>query len=142
MFGRAKLSQITDFCGKPRRPVKEGVQRCDCGAARSATIDRAGEPTSAEPWTLSGYLVDYLVAMTELDGPMTEQELADERQNLQDGDDGDLELLTGRWAAPMTFSDVRALCETAHKMTKEEASRRDETEGDCLVQVPADWNSR
>ena len=62
--------------------------------------------------------------------------MADERQNLQDGNDGDLELLTGRWAAPMTFSDVRALCETAHKMTKEEASRRDETEGDCLVQVP------
>ena len=28
------------------------------------------------PWTLSGYLVDYLVEWTELHGPKTDQELA------------------------------------------------------------------
>ena len=58
-----------------------------------------------------------------------------------------VELLTGRWAAPMTFSDVRALCETAPKMSQEEV---DETPtwgsdppsvGDCGAAVPADWNT-
>ena len=57
-----------------------------------------------------------------------------------------MELLTGRWAAPMTFSDVRGLCETAPKMSQEKV---DETPtwgsdppsvGDCQVDVPADWN--
>ena len=55
---------------------KEGVQRCECGAVRAANINRAGEVNEFFPWTLSGYLVDYLVEWTELDGPMTEQELA------------------------------------------------------------------
>ena len=64
---------------------------------------------------------------------MTEQELAEY-------DDCELDLLTGRWAAPMTFSDVRGLCETAPKMSKEEASRFSATVGDCHVDVPADWN--
>ena len=47
---------------------KEGVQRCECGAARSAIVDRAGVVTIASPWVLSGYLVDYLVAYDTLEG--------------------------------------------------------------------------
>ena len=113
---------------------REGVQRCECGAARVANINRAGEVAEYFPWTLSGYLVDYLFECDKLHGPKTAQELAEY-------DDCELDLLTGRWADPMTFSDVRALCETAHKLTKEEASRfSSSTEGDCHVDVPADWN--
>ena len=115
---------------------REGVQRCECGAVRSAMIFRDSKEDSLHPWALSGYLVDYLVECTDLCGPMTDQELAEADVN----DDDLFEALDGRWAAPMTFSDVRALCETAHKMTKEEASRFSSTEGDCQVDVPADWN--
>ena len=114
---------------------REGVQRCECGAVRSAFIQRDSKQDLMHPWTLSGYLVDYLVECTELCGPMTDEELAD--------DDDDLyEAIDGRWAKPMTFSEVRALYETAHKMTKEEAAGFSSTEGDCHVTVPADWNRR
>ena len=132
---------------------KEGVQRCECGAVRAANINRAGEVYECFPWTLSGYLVDYLVEWTELHGPMTEQELAESYTRAGDSADSApsdqcIELLTGRWAAPMTFSDVRGLCETAPKMSQEEV---DETPtwdedppsvGDCGVDVPVDWNRR
>ena len=96
--------------------MRDGVQRCECGAVRAANINRAGEVAESFPWTLSGYLVDYRVEGYQLHGPMTAQELAEY-------DDCELDLLTGRWAAPMTFSDVRGLCETAPKMSQEEASR-------------------
>ena len=127
---------------------KEGVQRCECGAVRVANINRAGEANEFFPWTLSGYLVDYLVEWTELHGPKTDQELARSwvRAGESAGDDpkGEcIELLTGRWAAPMTFSDVRALCETAPKMSQEEAEKfcrvdMPSSAGDCAVDMPAD----
>ena len=90
------------------------------------------------PGTLSGYLVDYLEECTDLVGPMTAEEWA----YADDTDEGLFEPLDGRWAEPMTFSDVQALCEPAHRMTKEEATRFSATVGDCHVDVPADWNSR
>ena len=87
---------------------KEGVQRCECGAARSAIVDRAGVVTIASPWVLSGYLVDYLVAYDTLEGPMTDAELSEFNGPRLD----DAEALAGRWAAPMTFSEVKHLYET------------------------------
>ena len=109
---------------------KEGVQRCECGAARAAGIDRAGDTTFESPWTLSGYLVDYLAEDFDLCGPMTDQEMAE----ADDTDAGDIfKALDGRWAAPMTFSDVKHLYETlpGERMSGGVDDGRD---------VPADWN--
>ena len=120
---------------------REGVQRCECGAVRAAIIlNRAGETDEFFPWTLSGHLVDYLFECTKLIGPLTDQELAEY-------DDCELEALDGRWADPMTFSEVRALYETAPKMSEERAKEMrgwgmSALVGDCLVEVPSDWNSR
>ena len=113
---------------------KDGVQRCECGAVRAAVVNRAGEVKELSQWALSGYLVDYLVECSDLCGPLTDQELAEE------DDDILFEALDGRWADPMTFADGRALYETAHKMTKEEASRFLSTEGDCQVEKKSDGN--
>ena len=110
---------------------REGVQRCECGAVRAAHINRAGEVDEFVPWTLSGYLMDYRYDTDKLNGPMTDQELAE-------CDDCELEAVDGRWDAPMTFSDVLALCEPAHKWTKEEADELSESEGDCYVEVLTD----
>ena len=110
---------------------KDGVQRCECGAARQAFILRDGKPDE-DPWTLSGYLVDYLIDCTTMIGPVPEQELAED-------DDDEFEALDGRWAKPMTFSEVRVLYETAHKMTKEDECW---SVGDCNVELPADRNRR
>ena len=105
---------------------KEGVQRCECGAARAAAINRTGEADEYCSWTLSGYLVDYLVEWTELHGPKTDQELAEY-------DDCELKLLTGRWAEPMTFSEVQVLYETL-------PGERMASGVDDGKDVPADWN--
>ena len=114
---------------------KDSVQRCECGAVRKACSFPAGEEDLMGPWTLSGYLVDYEYGCDTLEGPKTDQEVADDGDEL-------VALTTRRWAAPMTFSDGRALYETAHKMTKEEASRFFSKEGDCQVSLPADWDKR
>ena len=124
---------------------KEGVQRCECGAARQATILRDGKPDKDHPWTLSGYVVDYLVECTVLEGPLTDQEMAE----ADDTDDKSMfEALDGRyggWAKPMTFSEVRVLYETAPKMSKEdvkESNWRDDAAGDCQVDLPSAWKRR
>ena len=121
-------------------PGKEGVQRCECGAARCAWVQLDGKVDEFQPWTLCGYLVDYLEECTDLVGPQTDQELAEAEP------DGLLEALT-RWAVPISFSeDVRALCETAPKKSPEEAAEHATSgmpwvAGDCWVQVPADWRA-
>ena len=107
---------------------KDGVQRCECGAARQAFILRDGKPDEDHPWTLSGHLVDYLVNCLTLEGPLTDQELGE-------GDEDDLEALGGLWADPMTFSEVRVLYETAHKMTKDEVEWSWEAVGNCNVEL-------
>ena len=114
---------------------KDGVQRCECGAARAAWVHGDGKASEFQPWTLCGYLVDYLLECSALVGPQTDQELAEAEA------DGLLEALTTRrWAVPMTVSEaVRELCETAPKMNKEEAKRCFQAVGDCMVDVPADW---
>ena len=81
---------------------KDSVQRCECGAVRSACSSPAGEEGSTGPWTLSGYLVDYEYGCDTLEGPKTDQEVAD------DGDDL-VALTTRRWAAPMTFAAGRGV---------------------------------
>ena len=89
---------------------KEVVQRCACGAARWVYVDRNGTHGDCDPrpWMLSGYLVDYLVACTDLHGPMTADDLSE-----YNGPKNDCaELITGRWTAPVTFSEVKHLFET------------------------------
>ncbi len=109
---------------------KDVVQRCGCGAVRQAVVDRAGAVAVPEnPWVLSGYLVDYLVDLNELHGPMTDAEKAYYREG-----DADVEALAGRWSVPMTFSEVKHLYETLPKAPKEWGD-------DCRF-VPADWHTR
>ena len=109
---------------------KEGVQRCRCGAARVVRVIPSGTVDVFQPWVLSGYLVDYLVALDTLHGPMTDAELSE--YNGPDLDDA--EALAGRWSEPMTFSEVRHLYET---LPKAPACWGEE----CRL-VPVDWHTR
>ena len=106
---------------------KEGVERCECGAARSVVIklDRTADD-HLSAWTLSGYLVDYLVAFSDLYGPMT----ADELSGYNGPDDDPAESLVGRWRAPMTWEEVSHLYKTLPKS----AGWDDE-----VRLVPVDW---
>ena len=108
---------------------REVVQRCECGAARSAIVDRAVGVNNPKPWILAGYLVDYLVGLTELHGPMTDAELSEYNgPGLEDA-----EALAGRWSAPMTFGEAQHLLETLPVIPEW---------GDHARLVPADWHTR
>ena len=105
---------------------KEGVERCECGAARSSVIKVDGTADDLSAWMLSGYLVDYLVALSDLYGPMT----ADELSGHNGPDDDPAESLAGRWRAPMTWEEVSHLYKTLPKS----AGWLDE-----VRLVPVDW---
>ena len=105
---------------------KEVVQRCACGAVRSAIVDRGGGVAVPNPWVLSGYLVDYLVQFEELHGPLTDAEIAEHREKNET-----VEALAGRWTVPMTFSEVKHLYETLP-----------DSPGWAGKLVRADWHTR
>ena len=90
---------------------KEGVQRCECGAARAAVVDVDGTVEGLSPWTLAGHLVDYLVALDTCAGPMTAEELSGHNGP----DDDPAESLVGRWREPVTFAAVEGLYRTLPK---------------------------